>query len=94
MGRTSDYGHGLYKQLEEVMARLDCVEKTSAKEIEQLNGRIDSLEKENADLIPPILLRPIKKAENRQIPITGGKRPGVRQEGRQATKEQHLQRQK
>ena len=27
MGRASDYGHGLYKQLEEVMARLDCVEK-------------------------------------------------------------------
>ncbi|MCR1986365.1 bZIP transcription factor [Blautia coccoides] len=50
MGRTSDYGHGLYKQLEEVMARLDCVEKTSNKEIEQLNGRIDILEKENADL--------------------------------------------
>ena len=50
MGRTSDYGHGLYKQLEEVMARLDCVEKTSAKEIEQLNGRINILEKENADL--------------------------------------------
>lgn len=50
MGRTSDYGHGLYKQLEEVMARLDCVEKTSNKEIEQLNGRIDIFEKENADL--------------------------------------------
>lgn len=49
MGRTSDYGHGLYKQLEEVMARPDCVEKTSAKEIEQLNGRINILEKENAD---------------------------------------------
>lgn len=50
MGRTSDYGHGLYKQLEEVMARLDHVEKTSAKEIGQLNDRIDILEKENADL--------------------------------------------
>lgn len=50
MGRTSDYGHGLYKQLEEVMTRLDHVEKTSAMEIEHLNDRIDILEKENADL--------------------------------------------
>lgn len=32
------------------MARLDYVEKTSAKEIGQLNSRIDILEKENADL--------------------------------------------
>lgn len=32
-------------------------------------------------LIPPILLLQIKKAENRQIPIMGGKRLGVRQEG-------------
>ena len=50
MGRASDYGHGLYKQLEEVMARLDCVEKTSSREINHLNDRIGLLEKENADL--------------------------------------------
>ena len=43
MGRASDYGHGLYKQLEEVMARLDCVEKTSSREINHLNERIGLL---------------------------------------------------
>jgi hypothetical protein len=50
MGRASDYGHGLYKQLEEVLARLDCEEKTSSRGINHLNDRIDLLEKENADL--------------------------------------------
>jgi len=50
MGRTSDYGNGLYKQMEEVMARLDCVEKSSSREINHLNDRIGLLEKENADL--------------------------------------------
>lgn len=50
MGRTSNYGHGLYKQLEEVMARLDCVEKSSAQEISRLNDRINTLEQENTAL--------------------------------------------
>lgn len=50
MGRKSDYGNGMYRQLQELMGRLETVEKESKQKIDTLNRRIDSLEKENQDL--------------------------------------------
>lgn len=54
MGRKSNYENDLYKQLQEVMKRLDSVEKDLKEEkiehkedVEMLNKRIGSLEKEN-----------------------------------------------
>jgi hypothetical protein len=53
----SNYGNGLFKQLQEVMERLDAVEKTLKKERKehkekaaQLNDRINTMEKENGRL--------------------------------------------
>ena len=45
-----NYERGLYKQLMEVMERLNSVEKTSRKEINNLNNKISDLEKENRHL--------------------------------------------
>lgn len=45
-----NYERGLYKQLMEVMERLDSVEKESQKEINNLNNKISALEKENQHL--------------------------------------------
>ena len=50
MGRKSDYGNGMYQQLQEIMGRLETVEKDSKQKIETLNKRIDTLEKENQNL--------------------------------------------
>lgn len=50
MGRKSDYSNGMYKQLQEIMGRLETVEKDSKQKIDTLNRRIDTLEKENHDL--------------------------------------------
>lgn len=47
MGRSSDYGNGMYKQLMEIMGRLESVEKDSKQKIDTLNQRIDTLNKEN-----------------------------------------------
>lgn len=47
MGRSSDYGSGMYQQLMEIMGRLETVEKDSKAKIDTLNDRIDTLEKEN-----------------------------------------------
>ncbi len=47
MGRSSDYGNGMYQQLMEIMGRLETVEKDSREQINTLNNRIDTLEKEN-----------------------------------------------
>lgn len=43
MGRNSNYENGMYKQLMEIMGRLDTVEKDAKQEINTLNQRIDSL---------------------------------------------------
>lgn len=43
MGRSSDYGNGMYKQLMEIMGRLESVEKDSKQKIDTLNERIDTL---------------------------------------------------
>lgn len=50
MGRKSDYGNGMYQQLQEIMGRLETVEKDSKQKIETLNRRIDTLENENRNL--------------------------------------------
>lgn len=42
-----NYEKGIYSQLMDVMARLDCVEKDYKKDIHSLNDRIDELTKEN-----------------------------------------------
>lgn len=57
MGKQSDYGKGLYRQLEDVMARLDSVEKESKVKIRTLTEEITSLKKENEEL----------KAENQKL---------------------------
>ena len=44
MGRSSDYGNGMYQQLMEIMGRLETVEKDSREQINTLNNRIDTLE--------------------------------------------------
>lgn len=50
MGRKSDYGNGMYQQLQEIMGRLETVERDSKQKIDTLNNRIDTLEKENQNL--------------------------------------------
>ncbi len=50
MGRSSDYGSGMYQQLMDIMGRLETVEKDSKEKINTLNNRIDTLEKENMGL--------------------------------------------
>lgn len=47
MGRKSDYGNGMYQQLQEIMGRLDSVEKEHKKEVRQLKEEISDLKKEN-----------------------------------------------
>lgn len=50
MGRNSDYGSGMYRQLMDIMGRLETVERDSKEKIDTLNDRIDTLEKENTVL--------------------------------------------
>lgn len=47
MGRKSNYEHGMYQQLLEIMGRLDTVEKAHKEEVGQLKEEISSLKKEN-----------------------------------------------
>lgn len=47
MGRKSDYENGMFKQLQEIMGRLDSVEKEHKQEIRHLNDEISGLKKEN-----------------------------------------------
>lgn len=54
MGRQSDYGNGMFQQLQEIMGRLDSVEKElftekihHRKDVENLNAKIDGLTLEN-----------------------------------------------
>lgn len=50
MGRKSNYENGMYQQLQEIMGRLETVERNSSRKINALNNRIDTLEKENENL--------------------------------------------
>ena len=50
MGRSSDYSNGMYRQLIDIMERLETVEKDSKEKIDTLHDRIDALEKENTIL--------------------------------------------
>lgn len=50
MGRSSDYGSGMYQQLMDIMGRLDSVEKEYKHEIKGLKGEISDLKKENKTL--------------------------------------------
>lgn len=50
MGAKPNYGKGLYDQLQEVMARLDSVEKANKEETVQLKEDISVLKKENLEL--------------------------------------------
>lgn len=47
MGRKSNYENGMFNQLQEIMGRLDSVEKEHKKEIQHLNDEISDLKKEN-----------------------------------------------
>ena len=47
MGRKSDYSNGMYQQLQEIMGRLDSVEKEHKKEVTQLKAEISDLKQEN-----------------------------------------------
>lgn len=47
MGRKSNYENGMFKQLQEIMGRLDSVEKEHKQEIQHLNDEISDLKKEN-----------------------------------------------
>lgn len=47
MGRKSNYENGMFNQLQEIMGRLDSVEKTHKQEIRHLNDKISDLKKEN-----------------------------------------------
>lgn len=47
MGTKSNYEHGMYQQLLEIMGRLDTVEKAHKEEVGQLKEEISSLKKEN-----------------------------------------------
>ena len=46
MGSKSNYGKGLYDQLQEVMVRLDSVEKANKEETIQLKEDLSALKKE------------------------------------------------
>lgn len=50
MGAGFNYEKGLYDQLMEVMARLDCVDKAHKEETFQMNEEISALKKENREL--------------------------------------------
>lgn len=50
MGRSSDYGSGMYQQLMDIMGRMETVERASKEKINTLNDRLDALEKENTVL--------------------------------------------
>lgn len=50
MGRSSDYGSGMYRQLMDIMGRLDSVEKEHKQEIKELKNEISELKKENKTL--------------------------------------------
>lgn len=47
MGRKSDYNYGIYQQLQEIMGRLDSVEKEHKQEVTQLKEEISGLKQEN-----------------------------------------------
>ncbi len=47
MGRHSNYEKGMYQQLQEIMGRLDSVEKEHKQEVGRLNEEISCLKKEN-----------------------------------------------
>lgn len=47
MGRHSNYENGMYRQLQEIMGRLDSVEKEHKQEVGRLNEEISCLKKEN-----------------------------------------------
>ena len=47
MGRKSDYNNGMYQQLQEIMGRLNSVEKEHKKEVTQLKAEISDLKQEN-----------------------------------------------
>ena len=47
MGRKSNYENGLFNQLQEIMGRLDSVEKEHKQEIGHLKDEISDLKKEN-----------------------------------------------
>ena len=47
MGRKSDYNNGMYQQLQEIMGRLNSVEKEHKKEVAQLKAEISDLKQEN-----------------------------------------------
>lgn len=51
MGRTSDYKNGLYNQLQEVMGRLDSVEKEYKQDYRRLNDEISDLKTDNDRLL-------------------------------------------
>ena len=50
MGRNSDYGNDMYKQLVEIMGQLDSVEKEHKQETRQLEKEISDLKTENKRL--------------------------------------------
>lgn len=47
MGRKSDYNNGIYQQLQEIMGRLNSVEKEHKQEVTQLKEEISDLKQEN-----------------------------------------------
>ena len=50
MGRSSDYGSGMYQQLMDIMGRLDSVEKEHKQEVKELKRELSDLKKENKNL--------------------------------------------
>ena len=47
MGRKSNYEKGMFDQLQEIMGRLESVEKEHTQDIRHLNDEISDLKKEN-----------------------------------------------
>lgn len=81
MGRHSNYQNGMYQQLQEIMGRLENVEKEHKQEVKELKEEIFCLKKENKTL----------RDENQPIPIMEERKPNVKQVGRKAIKGQRLQ---
>lgn len=50
MGRKSNYSNGIYQQLQEIMGRLETVEKEHKQEVTQLKQEISDLKQENQKL--------------------------------------------
>ncbi len=50
MGRKSNYSNGMYQQLQEIMGRLEMVEKEHKKEVTQLKQEVFDLKQENQQL--------------------------------------------